>query len=110
MVNCLAFSLGIPSETNHIYPRIFTPNVLDKTFGPGSDHHRNNYDCGYQLNNGQLTNNANPTIMGNNRLYRLALNSLVWGALSWCTLLGNFLRNFLHLFFIYLFYIFKILK
>lgn len=86
LVNCLAVALGTPKDTNHLYARIFNPKVLHDTKGPGSDHSHTNYDCGYQLHQGQLTNRNQ--IMGNNRKYRLALNTTVWAALSWCTLIG----------------------
>ena len=101
MVNCLAVSLGLPRDTNHLYPRIFTPSVLNRTKGPGSDHNRENMDCGYQMHTDQLPNNAKPEIMGNNKQYRLALNSLVWASLSWCTLVGKFF-SILHSFLIWI--------
>ena len=86
MVNCLAITLGLPSDSNHMYPRIFNPAALNGTKGPGSDYNRENWDCGYKMEFMVLTTQTQPPIMGNNTQYRLALNTLVWGALSWCTL------------------------
>lgn len=50
---------------------------------------RNNYDCGYQTNNDGSLYTANPPIMHNNRQYRLVLNAMTWGAISWSQLLSE---------------------
>eukprot|EP01114_Cavostelium_apophysatum_P014001 TRINITY_DN3512_c0_g1_i9.p1 TRINITY_DN3512_c0_g1~~TRINITY_DN3512_c0_g1_i9.p1 ORF type:complete len:5234 (+),score=1501.00 TRINITY_DN3512_c0_g1_i9:231-15932(+) len=80
MINCLAVALGSPPDSNHLYPRIFQVASLNNQLGPGSDHQHKNYDCGFVLQHDNLTNNLN--IMGNNRIYRLALNSTVWASVA----------------------------
>lgn len=48
---------------------------------------RNNWDCGYKTNDDGSLYTANPPIMHNNRQYRLVLNAMTWGAISWSQLL-----------------------
>lgn len=53
-------------------------------------YNRNNWDCGYKTNDdGSLqTPNDGIPIMHNNRQYRLVLNAMTWGAISWSQLLS----------------------
>jgi len=93
MVNCLAVTLGSPRQTNYMYPRIFEPQ-LPNPFCPGSDYSRQNRDCGFRME-GPTLSNGNPPVMGNNRHYRLALNTLTWASLTWSCLLNE--SNFPHM-------------
>jgi len=90
MVSCLAVALGSPPESNHLYSRIFRPKELTTTSCPGSDYHRLNYDCGFQLTNDfNLTfNETNPSIMGGNKRCRLTLNVITWACWCWPLLLN----------------------
>lgn len=36
MVNCIAIVLGSPSDSNHMYPRVFDVSHLEKKCSPGS--------------------------------------------------------------------------
>lgn len=93
MINCLAISLGMklcycnligsPPKSNFLYPRIFQIEKLSGAFIPGSDYNNVNFDCGFttlESNDKKgsfiLTNRLN--IMNNNRIYRLALNVMIW--------------------------------
>jgi hypothetical protein len=47
MVNCMAIALGTPSDSNHLYPRMFNVQLLATTFAPGSSLERKqNSDLG----------------------------------------------------------------
>jgi hypothetical protein len=83
-VNVLAVVLGLPRGSNHLYTRVFTPEVLSSSVrGPGSTY-PNERDCGYFIEaTGELTNRFDKyaNIMGGSRLYRLGLNTMTWAAL-----------------------------
>eukprot|EP00727_Mastigamoeba_balamuthi_P001008 m51a1_g10904 hypothetical protein (3154) ;mRNA; f:41450-54937 len=88
MVNILAVALGCPRDGTHLWPRAFQLNQLHNTRGPGSDYDRQNWDCGYQIDEkGQFVHEDSPPPFGNSRRLRLTLNAMTWGAICWSLLL-----------------------
>jgi hypothetical protein len=86
MVNILAVAMGTPSTSNHIYRRIFDIPSMKCSPGAGADN-RLYYDCYYQtMANGDLQA-AKPAVCGDNKMMRLAINTLVWVPYCWAILL-----------------------
>ena len=84
MANVIAFTLGCRRESTHMYERAFNIAALNDAYGPGSNYHRYNWDCGYRIApNGSFEWGVTPPIMHENRAYRLALNSITWSAICW---------------------------
>ncbi|MDY4146282.1 MAG: hypothetical protein SOY54_08745, partial [Bacilli bacterium] len=83
MANVLAYTLGCPSDSTHMYERIFKMETLNDAKCPGSAYNRNNWDCGFKMDMHGNLDSATPPIMHNNRQYRLALNTVTWMAFSW---------------------------
>ena len=46
MVNSMAVCVGTPRDSNHVYNRAFDLKKLERSKGPGSDFHHENWDCG----------------------------------------------------------------
>ncbi len=91
LVNMLAIAMGTPTDSNHLYIRIFDPEKMRGTFCPGSDSNRGNHDCGFKYDQwtNKLTSGSQPPIMGDHTLKRLALNTTTWGALCWCCIIDE---------------------
>ena len=49
MVNSMAVCVGSPRDSNHVYYRAFDLTKLERTKGPGSDFHHENWDCGVSI-------------------------------------------------------------
>ncbi|KAF0977943.1 hypothetical protein FDP41_003265 [Naegleria fowleri] len=83
--NITAVTLGIPKEKNHLYNRLFHPEVLANSFGPGSTYSDRNWDCGF-VAGFEISNTGNNNIMNRSQMYHAALNTLTWAAFALCVL------------------------
>ncbi|KAG2388617.1 hypothetical protein C9374_000056 [Naegleria lovaniensis] len=84
--NITAVTLGVPKEKNHLYNRMFHPEVLANSFGPGSTYQDQNWDCGFIVAGVEIANIANTNIMNRSQMHHAALNTLTWAAFTLCVL------------------------
>ena len=101
MASILAYTMGCPQTTNHLYERVFKTEAMSGSYGPGSTYNKLNQDCGYQTTNNENETGlyeGQPPIMHDNQMYRLVLNATVWGAFSWSLILDDKAEyNLLHI-------------
>lgn len=95
LVNMLAITMGTPTDSNHLYIRMFAPEQMRGTLCPGSDSNRGNHDCGFKYDEKtcKLTSSSQPPIMGDHALKRMALNATTWGALCWSCIVDEAAAN-----------------
>lgn len=66
LINMLAVTLSLPSNSNHLYTHIFTPGAIANTFGVGNQYServletRVHYDCGCELSSEGAYNPRRP--------------------------------------------------
>lgn len=88
LTNIAAVCLGVPKNKNHMYNRMFHPEVLHDSFSPGSTYNHVSWDCGFQTDGLQITyfSEYARNILNGNQMYHSALNTLTWGAFALCML------------------------
>ncbi|EFC40441.1 hypothetical protein NAEGRDRAFT_81001 [Naegleria gruberi] len=86
LANITATNVGVPKEKNHLYNRMFNPQVLANSFGPGSTYQDRNWDCGYTSSGYNINNIESHNIMNRNQTYHSALNSLTWASFVMCVI------------------------
>ncbi|KAL9656856.1 hypothetical protein ABK040_004390 [Willaertia magna] len=98
LANITAVSLGVPKDKNHLYNRIFHPEVLADSLGPGSTYNNQNWDCGFTSDGLTIALRDQANIMNRSEVYHAALNTLTWAAFLLCVMFdpernSGFARN-----------------